>query len=89
MQGIEPLIVQNDKGAYSAYVNDVRLFLRKIFEKSGESKRIVADKVCEYILKENTNVALKHPFSYNLEFDDRITLVGGDSGTGKTFLYRL
>lgn len=60
MQGIEPLIVQNDKGAYSAYVNDVRLFLRKIFEKSGESKRIVADKVCEYILKENTNVALKH-----------------------------
>ena len=60
MQGIEPLIIQNDKGAYSAYANDVRLFLRKIFEKSGESKRIVADKVCEYILKENTNVALKH-----------------------------
>ena len=29
------------------------------------------------------------PFSYNLEFDDRITLVGGDSGTGKTFLYGL
>lgn len=27
------------------------------------------------------------PFSYNLEFDDRIILVGGDSGTGKTFLY--
>ena len=27
------------------------------------------------------------PFSYNLEFDDRITLVGGDSGTGRTFLY--
>ena len=27
------------------------------------------------------------PFSYNLEFDVRITLVGGDSGTGKTFLY--
>ena len=27
------------------------------------------------------------PFSYNLEFDDRITLVGGDSGTGKTFRY--
>ena len=27
------------------------------------------------------------PFSYNLEFDDRITLVGGDSGKGKTFLY--
>lgn len=26
-------------------------------------------------------------FSYNLEFDDRITLVGGDSGTGKTFFY--
>ena len=29
------------------------------------------------------------PFSYNLEFDDRITLVGGDSGTGRTFLYGL
>ena len=29
------------------------------------------------------------PFSYNLEFDDRITLIGGDSGTGKTFLYGL
>ena len=29
------------------------------------------------------------PFSYDLEFDDRITLVGGDSGTGKTFLYGL
>lgn len=23
------------------------------------------------------------PFSYELSFDDRITLVGGDSGTGK------
>ena len=23
------------------------------------------------------------PFSYDLTFDDRITLVGGDSGTGK------
>lgn len=29
------------------------------------------------------------PFSYNLEFDDRITLIGRDSGTGKTFLYGL
>ena len=29
------------------------------------------------------------PFSYNLEFDDRITLVGGDSGTGKTVLYEM
>ena len=29
------------------------------------------------------------PFSYNLEFDDRITLIGGDSGTGKTFLYEM
>ena len=27
------------------------------------------------------------PFSYDLEFDDRITLVGGDSGVGKTVLY--
>ena len=29
------------------------------------------------------------PFSYNLSFDDRITLVGGDSGTGKTVLYEI
>lgn len=29
------------------------------------------------------------PFSYDLEFNDRITLVGGDSGTGKTFLYEM
>lgn len=29
------------------------------------------------------------PFSYNLLFDDRITLVGGDSGTGKTVLYEM
>ncbi len=27
------------------------------------------------------------PFSYDLKFDDRITLVGGDSATGKTVLY--
>lgn len=27
------------------------------------------------------------PFSYDLVFDDRITLVGGDSGIGKTVLY--
>ena len=27
------------------------------------------------------------PFSYDLVFNDRITLVGGDSGTGKTVLY--
>ena len=34
------------------------------------------------------NITFKaDPFSYNLEFDDRIILVGGDSGTGKTFLY--
>ena len=45
MQSIEPLIIENHKGAYSAYANDVRLFLRKKFEKTGESKRIVADKV--------------------------------------------
>ena len=30
-----------------------------------------------------------NPFSYNLLFEDRITLVGGDSGTGKTFLYEV
>ena len=29
------------------------------------------------------------PFLYNLEFDDRITLVGGDNGTGKTVLYEM
>lgn len=34
------------------------------------------------------NIAFKAaPFSYDLMFDDRITLVGGDSGTGKTVLY--
>ena len=34
------------------------------------------------------NVIFKaEPFLYNLEFDDRITLVGGDSGTGKILLY--
>ena len=29
------------------------------------------------------------PFFYDLSFDDRITLVGGDSGTGKTVLYEI
>lgn len=29
------------------------------------------------------------PFLYDLRFEDRITLVGGDAGTGKTFLYGL
>ena len=29
------------------------------------------------------------PFLYDLELDDRITLVGGDSGTGKTVLYEM
>ena len=29
------------------------------------------------------------PFLYDLVFDDRITLVGGDSGTGKTVLYQI
>lgn len=34
------------------------------------------------------NIAFKAaPFSYDLVFEDRITLVGGDSGTGKTVLY--
>ena len=34
------------------------------------------------------NIAFRaDPFSYNLTFDDRITLVGGDSATGKTVLY--
>ena len=36
------------------------------------------------------NITFKaDPFSYNLEFDDRITLVGGDSGVGKTVLYEM
>jgi hypothetical protein len=36
------------------------------------------------------NISFKaDPFSYNLVFDDRITLVGGDSGTGKTVLYEM
>lgn len=36
------------------------------------------------------NITFKaDPFSYNLVFDDRITLVGGDSGTGKTVLYEM
>ena len=36
------------------------------------------------------NVRFKaEPFSYDVEFDDRITLVGGDSGTGKTVLYEM
>ena len=30
-----------------------------------------------------------NPFRYDLKFDDRFTLVGGDSGTGTTFLYNL
>ena len=29
------------------------------------------------------------PFSYDLTFDDRITLVGGDSGKGKTVIYEM
>lgn len=36
------------------------------------------------------NITFKaDPFLYHLEFDDRITLVGGDSGTGKTVLYEM
>ena len=29
------------------------------------------------------------PFSYDLVFDDRITLVGGDSSTGNTVIYEM
>lgn len=37
-----------------------------------------------------SNIVFKaDPFSYDLVFDDRITLVGGDSGTGKTVLYEM
>ena len=36
------------------------------------------------------NIKLKAaPFSYELKFLDRITLVRGDSATGKTYLYQL
>ena len=36
------------------------------------------------------NIVFKaDPFSYDLTFDDRITLVGGDSATGKTVLYEM
>jgi ABC-type bacteriocin/lantibiotic exporter with double-glycine peptidase domain len=36
------------------------------------------------------NITFKaDPFSYDLAFEDRITLVGGDSGTGKTVLYEI
>lgn len=36
------------------------------------------------------NITFKaEPFSYDLVFEDRITLVGGDSGTGKTVLYEM
>ena len=36
------------------------------------------------------NITFKaDPFSYDLLFEDRITLVGGDSGTGKTVLYEM
>lgn len=36
------------------------------------------------------NITFKaDPFSYDLVFDDRIILVGGDSGTGKTVLYEM
>ena len=36
------------------------------------------------------NITFKaDPFVYYLVFDDRITLVGGDSGTGKTVLYEM
>ena len=29
------------------------------------------------------------PFTYFLDFSDRITLVRGDSATGKTYLYQM
>lgn len=36
------------------------------------------------------NITFKaDPFSYDLVFDDRITLVGRDSGTGKTVMYEM
>lgn len=36
------------------------------------------------------NITFKaDPFLYDLKFDDRITLVGGDSGVGKTVLYEM
>ena len=36
------------------------------------------------------NITFKaDPFSYDLKFDDRIMLVSGDSGVGKTVLYEM
>ena len=35
------------------------------------------------------NIAFQAAPSYDLVFEDRITLVGGDSGTGKTVLYEM
>lgn len=60
LQSLEPLIVKNDKGFYVTYINDVRLFLIKRFELAGESRQLVASRICDYILTENSNIALKH-----------------------------
>ena len=51
----------------------------------GGVKNMKGDKQMIY-----KNITFKAaPFSYDLTFDDRITLVGGDSGTGKTVLYEM
>lgn len=51
----------------------------------GGAKSMKGDKQMIY-----KNITFKaDPFSYDLVFDDRITLVGGDSGTGKTVLYEM
>ena len=42
---------------------------------------------CSVIYK---NISFQvNPFFYDLKFDDRITLVRGDSATGKTYLYQM
>ncbi len=52
---------------------------------NGGAKNIRGEKKMIY-----KNIVFKaDPFLYELSFDDRITLVGGDSGTGKTVLYEM
>jgi hypothetical protein len=51
----------------------------------GGAKSMRGEKMMIY-----KNISFKAaPFSYDLVFNDRITLVGGDSGTGKTVLYEM
>lgn len=44
-----------------------------------EGKRMIYDKISFKAM----------PFQYELSFDDRVTLVRGNSGTGKTYMYNI